>query len=274
MEFIEESYGIDAIRAMLTGFGEIMTMEKVLAEVLGVTTDAFDTAFDGYLRSRFATGLNAVAADESDFESLWRAGADNLAAGNLDAAVSALEAAKDLFPGFAAANSPVHLLAQAYRRHGDRLAAIHELNTIVEIDADNLEAHHELAVLYLEEGNSSAAAGILERSRYINPFDMEIRQQLAGIYETNGEWERARGERAAIARLEPLDPAAAHFRHARALARTNHHAAARRELLRALEMAPLYDEALELLLEVRTALDPSDDEEGTASSLERAEQAE
>ena len=64
--------------------------------------------------------------------------------------------------------------------------------------------------------------------------------------------------------LAPLDQASARFRFANALARNGELSAARRELLRALEDAPMYDEALELLLEVRRALNENKQEVQTA----------
>ena len=48
-----------------------------------------------------------------------------------------------------------------------------------------------------------------------------------------------------------MDRAAAHFQLARVLHRSGHAAAARSAVLAALEIAPNYEEALDLLLELR-----------------------
>jgi Tfp pilus assembly protein PilF len=60
-------------------------------------------------------------------------------------------------------------------------------------------------------------------------------------------------ERRAIIALDPVDRAAAEYRLARAYLLAGDRAEARRAVLRALERAPNYQEAQELLLELRGA---------------------
>ena len=92
---------------------------------------------------------------------------------------------------------------------------------------------------------------MIERALLIAPFDAALHRQLATLHEDAGEWQRAAGARAAVVSLDDSDPAEARYR----LALAHHHAgnrdAARSEVLRALEVAPMFDAALELLLEIR-----------------------
>jgi len=66
-----------------------------------------------------------------------------------------------------------------------------------------------------------------------------------------GEWNGAVSERRAVLALDPADRADAHFRLARAHFRAGERAEARTQVLRALEIAPSYEAALDLLLELR-----------------------
>ena len=69
--------------------------------------------------------------------------------------------------------------------------------------------------------------------------------------EAAGDLAGAIAERRAIVALGPVDRAAAHFQLARTLHLNGDPAAARSAVLAALEIAPNYEEALDLLLELR-----------------------
>ena len=69
--------------------------------------------------------------------------------------------------------------------------------------------------------------------------------------EAAGDLAGAVAERRAIVALDPVDRAAAHFQLARTLHLNGDPAAARSAVLAALEIAPNYEEALDLLLELR-----------------------
>ncbi|MDH3514581.1 MAG: tetratricopeptide repeat protein, partial [Gammaproteobacteria bacterium] len=176
--YIEERYGIEAIKAMLIGYGKGLPTESILAANLDVPPDTLDREFDAYVRTRFAHALEAIGTAQPEegahatvlvpntgasFRSLWREGGEALKAGDLERAETALREAKRQFPEFAGKHSPYNLLAQVYLQRGDDAAAIAELEAVVDIDADNLDAHQQLADLYLASGNPDAAAGISER---------------------------------------------------------------------------------------------------------------
>ena len=69
----------------------------------------------------------------------------------------------------------------------------------------------------------------------------------------NERWQEAVRERKAVVALEPTDRAQAHYQLALAHMNAGQAAEARTQVLRALEVAPNYEDALELLLEIRAA---------------------
>ncbi|TFH63913.1 MAG: tetratricopeptide repeat protein [Gemmatimonadales bacterium] len=85
----------------------------------------------------------------------------------------------------------------------------------------------------------------------IVPFDLGRHQELADLYEELKERQGAVLERRAILALDPTDRAEAHFRLAVAMSEAGDRTGARSQLLRALEIAPNYEAALELLLALR-----------------------
>jgi Flp pilus assembly protein TadD len=114
--------------------------------------------------------------------------------------------------------------------------------------------HLEEAELWLELGNKRAAAEALRNAVEITPFDVEPHQELATLLEELGDVEGAVLERRALLALDPPDKAEAHYLLALALRNAGERDEARTQVLRALEIAPSYEEALELLLELRRGI--------------------
>ena len=87
-----------------------------------------------------------------------------------------------------------------------------------------------------------------ERALAVNPLQPEPYRWLALAAEAQQEPVAAIESWQTLLKLEPLDPAEAHYRLARLL-RTKDNAKAKRHLLMALEAAPRFRAALKLLLE-------------------------
>jgi tetratricopeptide (TPR) repeat protein len=93
----------------------------------------------------------------------------------------------------------------------------------------------------------------LERAIYISPFDMGLHTRLANLYAEVSEWGKAIRERKAVLALDPVDRADALYQLALAYFQSGDLANARRTVLRALEDAPSFERAQDLLLEIRAA---------------------
>src|SRR5690606_42020706 len=88
---------------------------------------------------------------------------------------------------------------------------------------------------------------------YIYPFEIELHERLAALHARNGDWPKAVREREVILALNPVDRAEALYQLALAHFEAGDAAAARRTVLRALEIAPNFERAPELLLRLRSA---------------------
>ena len=100
-------------------------------------------------------------------------------------------------------------------------------------------------------GDTTGSAAALERTIYIYPYDAAIHVRLARMYGTLREHKKAVRERRAVVALNPVDRAEALYQLALAHRDAGDSAAARREVLRALEHAPAFEKAQDLLLALR-----------------------
>jgi tetratricopeptide (TPR) repeat protein len=270
-DFIDARWGFSAVRDMLSHYAEGKTTPEAVQAALGLSMDALDDAFDTYLRERFATALAALPrqtvsripmeqifemiADQfpKDYQVQMNAAAAAWNANDMMRAEKFLLRAQALFPEYAGDDSPYWYLADLYQRRDDIEKASRQLARMVAINADHYQAHVMLGRMLNALNNKQKAAEILARAVYIYPYDPPLHEELAALYEEMQDWPLAARARESVLALAPVDMAEAHYRLAFAHARAGDRQAARYQVLRALELAPSYPQALELLLELRAA---------------------
>jgi len=264
-ELIERDFGPRAIVDMLNGYKSGATTAQVFQRVLKMSPEAFDAKFDAYMQQRFGKALAVIEPKDVRGDAVTRAPAvdgeftKNLARGiaafemkNYDEAVPALERAKALFPEYAGAQSPYWFLAQIHKAKGDTRAAASELTAMTLRNEDHYAANAELAGMLEQLGDSVGAAAALERAMYISPYDAPQHVRLASLYGRLGDRRGAIRERSAVVALNPVDRAEALYQLALAYYQAGEAQAARREVLRALEDAPNFEKAQELLLRLQS----------------------
>lgn len=253
VEWIEDTRGFDALKRMLAGYGRGWSEERVFRDVLGATPERIDADFDRHLRTTYASRFDAVGDGEEPgaFARSLAAGAQALAAGRLDSARRELERAARLFPEAGGSAGPHALLARLHRRAGEAEAEAAALESWTAVDEVAYDGLLRLAELRAAEGDPAPAVDALERALWIFPFEPDVHEALAGLYERAGNPSGAVRERRAVLALAPADAAGAWYRLAATLARSGDAGGAREAVLRALEIAPRYEQALDLLLELQ-----------------------
>jgi cellulose synthase operon protein C len=264
-EYIEAEHGETALRRMLQSFGSGRSSEYVLRQVLRVEPAVLDTRFDAWMRQRFATQLASVELDRTATASAMRGGSAvggpfvealrtaeaYVEAGDQAGALREAERAQRMFPQYTGAGSPYRVMHTVYKQRGDTRRAADALRQLVDRDETDYDAHLALAALLEELGDRRAAADVLERAMYIHPFDPQVHARLATLYTATDQLAKAVRERRAVLALNPVNRADAHYRLAVALGEAGQRDDARREVLRALELAPNFTDAQELLLRLR-----------------------
>lgn len=246
-DLIAAERGPDALTQLLRQFGRGRTTAQAFSSVLGVSPGELDRRFDGYVRQRFAVPLQGL----DGFDSLLTAGHALLAAGRLDSAERVLVRGRRLFPGYAGLDSPSWYLAQIYQRRGDRRAAAAALDTLTGMNAGHYAALLELAALRDSLGDKPAAARAYDQAMYVYPLEIGAHVRLAELSAELGWWPMAIRERRAVLALKPVDLAEAEYRLALAYFGAGRKDDARSAVLRALERAPGFERAQELLLRIR-----------------------
>ena len=102
-------------------------------------------------------------------------------------------------------------------------------------------------------GRPEQAARSLDKAVLIWPYDIDLHLRLAELHSQVSFFEGAVRERSAVVALNPTDMAEALYLLAVAHQDAGDRMSARRAILQALDLAPNYEEALELLLEIRAA---------------------
>ncbi len=270
-EFIDKEFGFPSILTMLKAFKDGQSLPAVLTGALRLSPQEFDKRFNDFLQSRFGSALKSVDFDllqdegtlksPGKLEAVLAAHPDsffaNLKLGSFyveqkqpDKAVPYLQKAKSLFPAYDKPDNPYRQLAEIYRDQNNLPAAIGELEALTAVNAGNFEALKQLGQWLKEIGKSDRAMQVLENALYVYPFDADAHKLLAEVGSSEGKLEVALREYQAVLVLDPADPAAAHFNVANVLFELGRRSEAKQQVLAALEIAPGFQPAQELLLKL------------------------
>jgi tetratricopeptide (TPR) repeat protein len=173
-------------------------------------------------------------------------------AGSNDEAMKVFEHAATLAPTAVGAESPHAQMADIALDKKDRKRAIAELTALFAVDYENLDAAEELAKLSKEEGVTDPAKlrPVYERIVALSPYSGEARSELGRVALQRNDYEFASREFRTALALKPIDPAVAHTDLAESYLKAGKRDDAKRQALAALEIAPAYARAQDLLLQI------------------------
>ena len=264
-DMIAEQFGEDALPRLVSEYGDGKNTADAVRSVLGIELGELDSRFNTYVREKFDAQFSAIrgapasSGGEARAAGLGRFGEQlidaesRLSSGDTTAAIAALQRAKEMFPEYTGPGSPYRTLAQIHLTRRAHREAEQELAALVAIAEDDYRAQTELANARIAIGDTAGAVESLSLAMFIAPYDVGVHTRLADLAEASGAAEVAVRERRAILALDPVDRAAAEYRLARAHLLAGERTEARRAVLRALEQAPNYQQAQELLLELRSS---------------------
>jgi cellulose synthase operon protein C len=263
VEWIEAQRGFPALAGLLASYGEGHSTAEAFEKVLGTRLEDFDKAFFAYLSQRFAGPLAALrhapaaaaasAPDAGDVEAQLAAGLRLFHDGKRAEALPYFERARTLFPELGGPDSPHWYLAVLYADQGKPGPAIEELQRLDAVTDSHYKGHLELARLLEEQGDLARAAAALDQALYISPFEPAVHERLARLYGRLGDHAKVVRARRSLVALDPVDRPEALYQLAQALLDAGDATAARREVLHALELAPRFPRAQEMLLRLHDA---------------------
>jgi tetratricopeptide (TPR) repeat protein len=165
-------------------------------------------------------------------------------------AMSALERAAQLVPMATGENSPHAQMADIAMGEHDFERAISELQALLEADHENIDAARKLAGLLKGSTDTQALQAAYGRIEAIDPFDASAHSELGRLALQRKDTATALREFQVALAAGPMDMAAARTDLAETYFMTGDRAGAKRETIAALELAPLYARAQDLLLKL------------------------
>ena len=272
VEHVIEAYGEPTIYRLLRAYGEGLDTDAALARV-GLDFDTLQASFDAAVEARFGALRRAMEGPEQwnrDLEGEARLadlrelegrypgsypvrmalGHALWAAGDPAAARAAFEEAAALAPMAVGDDSPHLPLAAIALEEEDRERAMAHLEAHLDHDHRAIDAARRLAALAEEAGDERRRRRAYELIVELDPFDAEPHQVLGRFALADGDPAAAAREFAIALAAGPIDRVSAHVDLADSHLAAGDLEAAKRAVIAALEIAPTYARAQDLLLRI------------------------
>jgi tetratricopeptide (TPR) repeat protein len=273
VEHLVAAYGDAGLRKLVRAFAQGIDTDAALKSALNTSFDELQVGFDQTVERLFGTLRRALAMPEG-VDELLRMPAAAIKAiadanpgsfpvqmalgsalrkeGQLDAALQAFERAAALVPLAGGRDSPHDQIAAIAMEKKDRPRAITALTALVAVDYNNVEAARLLASMLRQDNVDDPARlqPVYQRIAAIDPFDADAHAMLGRFALQRSDADAAAREFRAVLALGPVDRAAAHTDLAESYFKGGKRAEAKKQTLAALEIAPSYERAQDLLLKL------------------------
>lgn len=164
-------------------------------------------------------------------------------------AKQSLETAYNILPTYTGYPSPPLVLSQIYEREGNRGAQLQQLEILLQNLQHDYGSAMVLADAALEEDNFDRAAYYIDRAIQVDPYRSDVHALKARYADEIGDSALAVTEYEVLLKLEVDDPVEAQTNLAEAYLRNGQALQAKENVLSALETAPSYQRAQQILLQ-------------------------
>jgi tetratricopeptide (TPR) repeat protein len=273
VEHLVSKYGDEGLHKLLRAYGEGLETEAALKAALNTDFDELQVTFDQAMAQKFG-GLQKAMALPEEGVALAKMSLDDLKAygtkfpdnfpvqmmlgrallktGGRGEAAAAFERAATLAPLATGPGSPYQMLAQLALENKDQAAEITALQGLVAADFNDVNAARRLIDLLKETGVKDPAQlePVYQRIASIDPFDAEAHARLGQFAMARAQFDEASQQFRTVVALGPVDLAAARTDLAESYLKAGKRVEAKRETVAALEVAPSYERAQDLLLDL------------------------
>jgi tetratricopeptide (TPR) repeat protein len=194
-----------------------------------------------------------IAAQPRDFEAHFQLGLILSENETDDDAITHLKIARDLLPEYTGVPNPRQVLADLYQARGDEAAMLQELEALARYQQHAFDACLRLAKAYLDRNNDTKAIYFLERAIAVDPYPPDVHRLLATTAYKMADYERAIRGFKILTALEVADPVGAYTDLAQAYLAGGNKKEAKGTALLALEIAPTFEQAQNILLDSLTS---------------------
>ena len=245
-QYIAREWGQQGLVDMLNGFADGLDTVGAIRRGLGVAPEDLDRGFREFLESEFRTTLDVLDEWKGLTQATYRA----LDSGDWEEVLNRAETAVKTYPDHVDDGDAYIPMAMAYEELGRRQEALDTLETYWRLGGYSPGALRRLGGWLHEAGRPEDAIAVYSDLIMVTPLDAEVHTTLGDWMLAEGMADGALREYRALMAMQPHDLAGAHYRLATAWLALEDQARTREHLLYALEIAPHYREAQQLLLEI------------------------
>jgi tetratricopeptide (TPR) repeat protein len=245
-EYIAGRFGQEALARMLDEFGNGKDTAQAIQSALGISPGQFDENFAAYVD----TELGTVVGNLEQWQEKQAELQTSVEAADWRLVVAKAAEAIELFPDYVDEGSPYIAKARAHRELGETVLMTNTLLEYRRRGGYEPDALITLARTLGEAGRNDDALDVFKDVLMVAPLRSQVHLDYGDRLTAANRPREALVEYQALLAMKPQDLAEAHFRIAKTYVALEDRAKGREHLLYALEIAPHYREAQQLLLEV------------------------
>ncbi len=245
-EYIAGRFGQKALEGMLDLYAQGKDTAAAIAGALEMSAEQFDEDFAAHLQGEFGELLGRL----DDWREAQQAAQESFGNKAWQDAIDAAERAIALFPEYVDEGSAYLVKARAHRELDQPELMTSALEEYHRLGGHDPDALLELARSFSAKEQTPQAIDVYDDLLMVAPLREEVHSEFGDRLLAAGQPRRAVTEFEAALAMQPHDQAAAHYQLARAYFDLEDRTRSREHLLYALEIAPHYREAQQLLLEI------------------------
>jgi tetratricopeptide (TPR) repeat protein len=245
-EYIAGHFGQSGLEGMLDQFAAGKDTAQAIEGALGIAPEQFDEDFAAYVDSELGKVLEQLEPWQEKQAEL----SETVQAEDWRLAVARAAEAIALFPDYVDEGSAYIAKARAHRELGETALGTDTLLEYRRRGGHDPDALMALARALGEADRADEAIEVFADLLMVAPLRSEVHLEFGDRLSSAGRHQEALVEYRALLAMNPQDLADAHYRLAKTYVALEDKAKSREHLLYALEIAPHYREAQQLLLEV------------------------
>jgi tetratricopeptide (TPR) repeat protein len=245
-EYIAGRFGQEALERMLDQFRNGKDTAQAIQGALGISPGQFDESFAGYVDMQLGGVLEQLDAwrkKQGELQETVQGGDWRLVAAKAAEAI-------ELFPDYVDDGSPYIAKARAHRELGETALGTTTLLEYRKRGGYDPDALIALARMLGDAGRTDDSIAVFKDVLMVAPLRPEVHRDFGDRLAAANRPREALVEYQAFLAMNPQDLAEAHYRLAKTYVALDDRAKGREHLLYALEIAPHYREAQQLLLEI------------------------
>lgn len=245
-QMISKVWGHDKLIRMLEVFDKKQDTTQAVYNVLGITTEQLDIQLQQFIDEELGNVISQLSEWRELVTSVHRAHQSD----QWTTVIALAAQANKIYPAYVGKGTTYIALHDAQVALGQNEAAVQSLETWFEYGGYDPEMLHQLAHRLRDLGRTDKSIEVLESLNWVHPNSIDLHEKLGSDYLAAGKNQLALREFKALLGLQPHDKSVVYLNIARTYQNLGNNKLAKRNVLQALEQAPFFREAQDLLVEL------------------------